>query len=267
MKTPLTLIIALLPVAIASCVGGNRPTSTYEDLPDSDYRRVITSAILNDDPERFASMCRYPIEREYPLRDIDDSAMMVKYFHTLIDDSIKLIISASSPEQWPEFGWRGSSLIDGSYIWCDEGAIYSIPYQSVRERTMLDSLKRAYFASLPYQQTSGWLPETCYTDSTGTAYLIDRTEDGEQYRLTMVRLSNGAIDPSTCESLPGILEIQGSAATHVYSFTGKDSTIWEIIYLPYEDITFLSREKSGKSEQSGQLTKANWLDMIKNNPS
>ena len=267
MKTSSALITVILSLAIASCsAGGNRSGSSYELLPDDDYRRLIAKAIINDDPGMFASLCRYPIEREYPLHDIEDSAMMVKYFPTLVDDSLKRVISESTPDDWGEFGWRGSSLADGEYIWCDEGVIYSIPYQSAREKSLLDSLMRSYYAFMPSRYASGWKPETCYTDSVGTVYRIDRKENGEEYLLTTIRQKDGAIDLSTARSLPGTLEIQGSAATHVYSFSDNDSTIWMIMYFPYEEVTVLSREGDGQSDTSIPLTKAYWHDMIRNKP-
>lgn len=229
-----------------------------------DYRDIIKKAIAEDDGAMFASIARYPIHREYPLCDIMDSLQMVKYFSTLIDDSLKRVFVKSNPDDWNGVGWRGTTLLDGSYLWCDEGVIYSIPYQSDRELEMLDSLREAEMSTLPENLANGWVPEDCLIDSVGTIYRIDKrifnSEDEETFRLLVY--SNGQNRYRTYPStiLYGTLNFQGSAGTPEYVFTNPDGGLWTYCFFWYEDIHSLFIETMKDEITIISLKRFYWLE-------
>jgi len=252
---------------VLSCTSSENKSSEIVEASDdysNDYRDMIKNAIIEDDAESFASLARYPIYREYPLRDIADSLQMVKYFSTLVDDSLKRVLEGSTSDDWCGIGWRGTTLLDGSYLWCDEGEIYGIPYQSSKELELLDSLRRADMSSLPEYLAKGWLPESCLIDSVGTIYRIDKrvlnSEDEEMYRLLVYTKGQNRYKSYPSKILYGTLTYQGSAGTPEYTFTNPDGSIWTYWFFRYEDIHSLSIETQDDENRDTSLKKTYWLE-------
>ena len=101
-----------------------RTDNLNEGLPQE--IREIAIAIIKDSPQEFASVISYPIERPYPLKNVKDSTEMVKYYPTLMDDTIKKAVKESPDSAWQYCGWRGWTLNNGSYFWIDDGKIYEV---------------------------------------------------------------------------------------------------------------------------------------------
>jgi len=258
MKT-LTLI-ALVAIATVSCVGNrNSSSDPYMESLD-EFHNQIALAVRQDDSIRFASMCRYPIEREYPLHDIEDSAMMVRHFNIIFDDPIKKVLEKATSDDWGHFGWRGTTLHNGEYIWCDERCIYSINYRSEKEITDLDSLRKADMASLPDDLSDGWIPETCLKDSMEIVYRIDKNVTNEQFRLMTFDSDRQLYKVTPGKILYGELGIEGSAATHVYTFIDNPNNNLVIMYFPYEYIYVLTDDDP--MTPCIYLKKVYWLDYI-----
>ncbi len=258
------IAVAIILSLIVSCkhAGKEHENYPYEKQKQMDYK-AITSAICGSDAQAFASLCRYPISREYPIHDIEDSVGMVRYFSTLVDDSLKNVLKGSSCDDWGDIAWRGSTVLDGSYLWYDNGKIYAIPYQSQNELELLDSLRRADMSTLPDGMSEGWVPESCMTDSLGTVYRIDKLIDESGYRLMVFANDKEISNMSPSKRLTGELEIQGSAATHVYIFPDTNGTTWSIINFLYEDLLTLYKENDEKNTKSKMpLKKSYWLDFL-----
>ncbi|MDE5759721.1 hypothetical protein [uncultured Bacteroides sp.] len=238
----------------------NTESATYEDVEEMAWVDNIVRAIADRDSTAFATLCHYPIYRTYPLHDIVDSTEMVRYFTTIVDDSLRNAITASTPEDWELAGWRGATVYSGEYLWCDP-AVYAIPYQSAREKTLLDSLVRADLATLPDSLASGWRPEDCMMDSlSGTIYRIDMRDWDDFECRAMVYKSNEKLLGVPDQILYGKLEIQGTMATQVYTFDLPDGAEMSILFSWYEDSRMLYIEKEGKEVVSRPLKKAYWLD-------
>lgn len=262
-----TNFAALVGFMLLSCTYSTDKTSNNEARSDAeDYRNAIKTAIMHGDAPSFASRARYPIFREYPLRDIEDSASMVTYFHCMADDSLKRVFEDSTLDDWTEIGWRGTTLYDGSYIWCDEGIIYAIPYQSKMEKSMLDSLRYADMATLPEYLISGWLPETCLVDSTGTVYRIDKKLSEEPddspatCRLLVYPKGQSRYKTSPAKLLYGALVYQGTASAPEYTFEDTDGAKWIYYNFWYENFHSLSIEKSDGDSEEIEIKKFYWLD-------
>lgn len=271
MKTKMHFLPAIagtiiLGAAISSCT--NSPKEVPHDNLPEDVKPVAES-ILNDSPTHFAAAMTYPIERPYPLRNIDDSASMVKYYHTLVDDSLRNKVKESPDTLWQENGWRGWTLDDGNYLWIDGGKVYQINYVSKRETTMLDSLRKEEISSLAPSLRGNWTPVMCVVDSTsGTIFRIDTKEvaDSSVYRLAGYRAGQSLSD-APAMVLYGNLTLEGSMGNRFYHFT--DSTGVVADYTP--DLSADDSVPSMAVERHGKFTKYNarpgyWLDHVKPRP-
>lgn len=49
----------------------------------------IVNCIVNGDKKKLASLCIYPIKRDYPQPDIENAKQMIAYFDTLFDRSYR----------------------------------------------------------------------------------------------------------------------------------------------------------------------------------
>lgn len=248
-------------MAVVSCAGNRNSSSASDTGRLDDFYSLISSTVCQDDSIGFASLCRYPIVREYPLHDIEDSAMMAEYFDIIFDDSIKRVLGKATPDDWGELGWRGATLHNGEYLWCDERCIYSINYMSEKEITNLDSLQKADIASLRDDLSYGWTPETCLRDSIGIVYRIDKDIANEQFRLMKFNGNKQLHKANPEKILYGKLEIEGSAATYVYTFTDDPNNDLVIMYFPYEYIYILTDDDDPMTPCIC-LKKIYWLDYI-----
>lgn len=259
-------VIALVVLAVAmayiflGCGKSQPQKETSGEWDGSD----IVSMICNGDSAGFASICRYPIERPYPLYDIADSAMMAASFNAIFDDSIKNVLRGYGRDDWHEYGWRGSTIGDGDILWCDDGAVYAVSYMSESQRAKLKDLQEKDIASLPRQLSDGWQPETCLSDSTGTIYRIDMNVKDDSRRLCSYRSKDWkVVDVANPDIMAlGSLSIEGSAATHVYDFQLDSIRRLIIYYYPYEQEYFLTSDPDKPESEDIPLSKTYWLSVL-----
>ncbi len=181
MHTSISTILSLLPLiclGLGSCSCPERSEdSTLQTSENADSLPAtvpeIVKAVETNDPAAFASKVSYPLERPYPLRNIEDSATMATYFPVMVDDSLKKVLRQKDSHKWSENGWRGWTLDDGQYLWVD-GQLYSVNYVSSAEKAMRDILMKREIQSLHPDLRDGWKPEMCLMGtSDGTIYRID----------------------------------------------------------------------------------------------
>lgn len=184
---------------------------------------ILQKAIKSHDPRKLASQFSYPIQRKYPLRDIPDSASMVKYYTTIIDDSLENIIVNTPLSDWHAEGWRGwSPTEDGRTIWWD-GKIYEIPYQSREERNIRENLIEQDIATLNPELRSGWRPFYCLiSPDSHTIYRIDIAENEEEGDSAILRLTafpakiHKGMHPKML--LKGLMTVEGSEGNRTLHF-------------------------------------------------
>lgn len=199
------LLFVAVAATLTACSGGHTTDANDTDNAEVDtlarsetldpvtrqYLQSITDCVANGDAHTFASLCKYPVWRSYPLRWIEDSAQMVEYFPILVDENFRQVCRDITPDDWWQAGWRGYSFADGSYIWDDYGSI-SINYMSAAEEALIEILSRQEIESLhPSLRTGGWQPYFCFIDEEdSTLYRIDfisnpSEPDDNQYRLAV----------------------------------------------------------------------------------
>ncbi|MDE7402059.1 MAG: hypothetical protein K2M87_01455 [Muribaculaceae bacterium] len=223
-----TLLLALTSGGLlTSChkseASDNSAVSSIEasdSLPTGVKRLVRT--IADNDSDGFAKLVSYPLQRPYPLHDIENEDQMRHYYHKLVDDSLRNTVTKSGPAHWSEFGWRGWSLDDGTYVWVDDN-VYAVNYVSRHEQRMLDSLRSAEVRSLPESIRNGWQPVLCLRSSSdGTVYRIDsrtaKTDDNSNhYRLAVYNGGTG-LDRVPGKLLDGSMQSEGTIGNIIYEF-------------------------------------------------
>lgn len=233
-----------------------------DTLPESVKKFV--KALATNDSDAFAEMVSYPLQRPYPLRNIDDAKQMRVYFHQMVDDSLRNIVKKAKPHRWKEFGWRGWSLDDGSYVWIDE-SVYSMQYISQKEQKTIDSLTNEEIKTIEPSIREGWKPIMCMLNSdNGRVYRVDssnKSEDSDtrHYRLVVYE-GHSDLRGLPAELLDGIMEMDGSAGTALYKFHSTDGR--EVILEP-EAPDSSNPVLLEPNDSSVVLERAYWHELVK----
>ena len=249
---------------VAGCSSSDKKR-IHDELP-ADVKPAA-NAIINDSASKFAAAITYPLERPYPLPDIMDSAEMVSYYPTLIDDSIKNIVTDSPDSLWTEDGWRGWTLDDGSYMWIDAGKVYQINYISKRENQLLDSLRNEEIATLDPSLRQGWIPVMCVIDSiSGKIFRIDSDESitPPQYRLA------GYSSEADLSGLPtlvlyGTLDTEGTMENRFYHFEDSVGNVADYspdIVSDEDTVPEIQVSRKGRIHKY-KVKRGYWLDHVK----
>lgn len=226
--------------------------------------KLLVRAVADNDSSTFAKLVSYPLQRPYPLHDIMDAKEMTAYYSQLVDDSLRNIITRSTPDNWSEYGWRGWSLDDGRYIWLDEG-VYDVQYISQKEQKMIDSLTREEIRNIPPQIREGWKPILCLKNTAdGSVYRVDvRTKDnpetGRHYRMAIYGPKANLHNLPT-SLVEGVMEAEGSVGDLVYRFPTGDGK--EYVLQP--DATDSANPLLILPNDSTiELSKAYWHELVK----
>lgn len=269
MNTSSARIILLNVIVLAALASGCRGNKEESHNYPTEVRDVA-EALLNDSAHAFASAVSYPLDRPYPLHSIVDSASMVDYYPTMVDDSLRQVISLAPDSLWVSDGWRGWTFDSGEYFHIDSGKIYEMDYLSKGERYLLDSLRREEIASLSPDMRRGWLPVTCAVDtSAATVFRIDRYLHGSDtiapdepvYRLAIYRIAR--LDSAPSRMLYGIYDPEGSMGSRLYHFA--DSAGVTADYSPdflEEDEPTMEINDNGKVSRY-HARRGYWLDMVR----
>lgn len=263
-----TIATAMILGAMLAACSGRQKKPLPPDLPEE--VRPAAQAIVSDSPSEFAAAVAYPLARPYPLKDISDSTEMVKYYSTLVDDTLKKTVAEAPDSAWQEMGWRGWTLYNGTYFWIDSGKIYAVDYLSPREAEILDSLRHEEIATLEPSLQTGWTPVLCVIDSDdGAIFRIDSKNDSVTSPDTLVyRLAGYSADIDLSGRpaiiLYGNLDMEGSMGNRFYHFS--DSTGTTADYSPdicgdSDTIPALEVGKGGKLKKY-HARPGYWLDQV-----
>lgn len=264
--------ITIVALSAFGCSKSKESTSSINAILDCDSLpksvKLLTRAIADNDPESFSALVSYPLQRPYPLKNIDDMEQMRQYYPVLVDDSLKSVIVNASPEDWAEYGWRGWSIKKDNYIWVDED-VYSIPYISKREAEVRDSLIKEDLKSIPESLGRGWLPMQCLKgDGNEYVYRIDykRDNNGKTLYRLCVYDDDSDLSGEPLDVMTGYREVEGSAGTATYYFQDKKgNTAIYAADIPDDslpEIVFTDSD-TGDIEKEVPVNNAYWLDVIK----
>lgn len=230
-----------------------------EQRPDSALLMLMRS-ISDENPQQFASICVYPIQRNYPLRNIEDSATMVDYFPILIDDSLKNVAKTSHADDWIFYGWRGWALGDSTILWFDDGLQF-VDYESKAETGLRKMLAKEEIRSLLPELQEGWIPVETLVEIDGDKIFRIDTDEKDSYRL-MEYDSDADMRGMPALILIGSLDMEGSADYRVFVFTDSVGTKAE--YSPdAEPPVTIDISKPGKPYKSHKVKRGYWRDKLR----
>lgn len=228
------LVVALAIVPLASCGKGKSAASDISAIENSDSVpagvKKFVKVVAEGNEKEFAAIVSYPLSRPYPLKDIKNPREMESYYKVMVDDSLRNVVTHSGPRRWENRGWRGWALEEGQYVWIDD-SIYDVPYMSIREKALRDSLSAADIRSIEKSLRKGWQPALCLRGDDGSVYRIDVKDlKGEEsvYRLAIYSPQSD-LTGAPAGLLTGHRDMQGSALVTTYYFKGSDSM--EVVYV------------------------------------
>lgn len=233
-----------------------------QERPDEELK-ALTKAMADGDARGFARLCSYPIQRPYPLRNIEDSTAMVDYFPVMVDDSLQSAMRHAHLSDWQNYGWRGWSLKDSNPVWYDDGVQF-VDYVSKAERGIRSMLAREEIETLAQGLRKGWTPvvtlvQTDPDDGGAWIFRIDRK--GDVYRLA------GYAPAKSLREMPeivldGTLTEEGSALSRDYVFSGDKGEKAE--YAPdSDDEDCLTVTVPPKPAVVYRVEPAYWRDYVK----
>lgn len=238
--------------------GSRQPDVLAETRPDESLANLM-KAISDGDAHLFARCCVFPIQRHYPLRNIEDSITMLDYFPVMIDDSLRNIARHARLDDWKFYGWRGWAFGDSTLLWFDDGLQF-VDYESKAERGLRKMLAREEIMSLLPELRQGWTPvETLVAIDSGRIFRIDSNED--DVRL-MEYDSPEEMRGRPALVLVGSMQTEGSAGYRVYVFSDSAGTKAE--YMPdAEPPVKIDITRPGKAAESHKVRRAYWRDLLR----
>lgn len=265
--------IGLTILLIGGCRSGHSRLQDENETIDFDTSTPLPSgitqfseAIRKMNPQAFATHVSYPLPRPYPLRDIEDSTMMVNYFPIMIDDSLRNVFAKASRADWAQAGWRGWTLDAGQYIWYEDG-IYAFPYISKKEKQLLRKAIEKDLASLSPELSRGWEPLMCVESaSPNYIYRIDRSiTTPDQYRLLEYALSDN-LRSTPRLIMEGEMTLDGTMQTRIFNFKGKNGETALFFPDPSDDSSMSIDFKTKESDSPHTIfvNPVYWIDFIKN---
>lgn len=243
----------------------------YEEVVDENYAGIgkIAQAIIDGKAKDLAYMTEYPLQRDYPLKDIRNEDEMIAYFNTLFDATIKNKLRNATKEDWNQFGYRGYCFdINGNgSIWVNEYLkLYSVLYMSSKEKALYKQKVKEDLETLsPSLREGGWTPYLCYMDTeNGSILRIDQAN--KKLRLTVFNRGGSLQQPDLC--LYGKANFEGSMANETDVFTdGRISYDIDVTGSMEDGKNYVSVEDRNTNKSwTHEIKKCYWLDLISYTP-
>lgn len=253
---------------LVGCRHSQAGRTAVEAVEQSDSLPVavkkLVRAIADNDSDGFAHMVSYPLQRPYPLRDIENADQMKAYYKNMVDDSLRNAVTHAGPDRWSEYGWRGWSLDDGRYIWVDD-QVYDVQYLSHKEKKALDSLVNVEIQSIEPSIRKGWRPVMCLRNTVnGKIYRIDTNThdhggDTSRYRLAVYN-PDSDLEALPTQLIEGALEEEGTIGSIVYHFCDKDG---HYITVEPETVDSPTARLTESGDSITELQRVYWHELVK----
>lgn len=244
--------------------------SINKETAKEEYKHFqeLMNSVIDDDAATFAHMTSYPIMRIYPMKWIEDSMDMVKFFPIMADDSLKSILKKTTPDMWRQMAWRGYTFRNGEYFWDEGNALTAINYVSRKEDALRKQLTKRDLSTLhPSLRTKQQVPFACFFDKTNHAiYRVDLLDaedmydENAKYRMA-VYLKNSDLRGKPDYVLDTDFHLEGSAGVRVYEASDQKGNKISFYMDFYEQTNdFEAEVKLGKKERKHHIDRTYWLD-------
>lgn len=242
-----------------------------EELSEEEkHFQKLMNCVIHDDAATFAHLTSYPIMRTYPMKWIEDSVDMMKFFPIMADDSLKNVLRRTSPSDWEQIGWRGYTFANGQYFWDEGYKLSGINYVSKHELAMREALiKRDLSTIHPSLKAKVMAPFSCFYDTKNDAVYrvdilgaLDYTDENAKYRMAVYLKETDLMDkPDYLLNVDYHLE--GSAGVRVYECSDEKGNSISFYQNFYEQSNnFEAEVKLGKKKEAHIIARAYWLDFF-----
>lgn len=230
----------------------------------------LMNSVIHDDAATFAHLISYPIMRSYPMKWIEDSVEMMKFFPIMADDSLKNVLKRTSPSDWGQIGWRGYIFDNGEYFWDEGNQLSGINYKSKQELAIREALiKRDLSTIHPSLKAKVMAPFSCFHDIQNDAIYrvdildaLDYTDENAKYRMA-VYLKNTNLMGKPDYLLNVDYHLEGSAGVRVYECSDKKGNSISFYQDFYEQTNnFEAEVKLGKRKEAHTIARAYWIDFF-----
>jgi hypothetical protein len=175
---------------------------------------------------KIADFIYYPLNREYPLKDVQDKNDFIKRFDDIFDKEFLDKVIKSKINDWSRVGWRGIMFDDGN-IWIEnDGKIISVNYQSTKEKQLLANAIQADKNQLPTSLQDFQKP-TYLIFTKNYKIRIDEKVEGI-YRYAAWKIKNPKSEPDVIIE-NGVREFEGSGGNQ--SITFKNNGYTYLVYI------------------------------------
>lgn len=215
-----TNVFLVLLIFCSSLMSGQELNTEYQI-----FVKKFIENIKSENKEAIAASIVYPLQREYPIPDIDNKADFVKRYAEIFDSNLKNEIIKSNPlKNWSNMGLRGTMLNHGS-IWLDiDGRLTAVNYQSKFETDLKNKLiaaqKKELDPSINFFQTP-----ICILETPKLKIRIDNLGN-KNYRYASWSADKKMTEKPDLVIYRGELVVEGIGGNHQYEFK-KDNFTYE----------------------------------------
>ncbi len=159
-----------------------------------DYARIrsIQKAFASYKPDVIAGVCRFPIDRPYPIPAITNRDEFLARFDEVFDREVIDFIVHSDPQtDWTDMGWRGVMLANG-ILYLADYKVYAVNYQTAKEEAVLQHLVDEDKSTVPEALRDFDLPVLKWTTRMHVVRVDKKDAD---YRLALFRVDDTSALP------------------------------------------------------------------------
>lgn len=202
----------------------------------ADKVNELIAVFQNNDKEEIANHIGYPLNRSYPIPEVNTAKELVVRFDQIFDKELINAIAKSTLDDWSTVGWRGTMLKDGLLWMDDNGIIYRINRDTPMEQKWRKSLIQQDRTRL-HKSVQKYKEPYAVIDVEGETWRIDNIND-EVMRLVIWK-KGVKMNEHPALVLEGCLDLQGSMGTRVLEFKNKKTTEEITILLDAQEIEAL----------------------------
>ncbi len=238
MKKMRHVLIAMIAIAlgiyiICSALSTKHTNSeaSVADQVESDGYEVSIQNFLEQtkrgDANGVAKLVRYPLNRQYPLKNINNEQEFVARYDELFDRAI-IDSLIENPDRWQTMGWRGIMYNNGE-IWFDyDGTLTAINWETELAAELLrKGIAREYEMVHPDVSSSVKLPVLAFKTQDdkwiGRIDGVAAERHAADVQLALYK-SGTPLEGKPDYLLRGRLDIQGSAHNMYYFFQGDEAS-------------------------------------------
>ena len=173
--------------------------------------------IQSQNKEKLSRMISFPLNREYPLRQIKNKQDFFNRYRDIFDAGlIRMIVTSKPAKDWSARGKSGLMLLDGQ-VWLDlEGKLLAVNYQSKYEKNEIEELIEAE-KRLLHESIKDFRRPVCQLETSSYKIRIDELGEGK-FRYASWPIHSKMSDKPEILIKKGKLVIDGSGGNRSYVF-------------------------------------------------